>query len=155
MKRNFAILNRPVLVAEDEPDDALLLQMALKKSGISSNVHIVQDGQSIIDYLMRQGRFADRDINQFPAIIFLDLKMPRMNGLEVLRFIKMHPCCKVIPTIVFTSSQLDKDVWDSYELGANSYLVKPASVDALAEMMKLTFDFWAMCTLPVLPRSSA
>jgi CheY-like chemotaxis protein len=143
--------DRPVLIAEDEPNDAFLLETALKRIPIPTKFHMVQDGQEVIDYLSGQGRFSNRSEFLFPSILFLDLKMPRMNGLEVLKWIKSHPETKVIPTIIFSSSALERDVWESYELGANSYLVKPTSFEELARRMHIALEFWSICALPELP----
>jgi DNA-binding response OmpR family regulator len=140
-----------VLIAEDDPSDAALLQEALKRVPVEGIYKLVEDGEAVLDYLKGEGKYADRAQFPFPSILFLDLKMPKKNGFEVLEWIKTHPTCKVIPTIIFSSSSLEQDVWISYELGANSYLVKPASFTDLVRRMQLALEFWQVCALPALP----
>ncbi len=145
-----SISTGPVLVAEDDPNDILFLKRALKKGHISCEVDFVEDGQAVIDYLLRQGSFAENK-HPPPSIIFLDIKMPQMSGLEVLRFIKGHQTFQLIPAIVLTSSSFDQDIRKAYELGANGYLVKPSNPAKFAKKIIETFQFWSMCCLPKLP----
>ena len=119
--------NRVILVAEDSDDDIDLLKIAFRRLGVKNPIQIVRDGQEVIDYLSGTGEYADRLRFPVPAIMFLDLKMPRKTGLEVLEWLAEHSECSLIPTMVFSSSSQDSDITRAYELGANCYMVKPSS----------------------------
>jgi CheY-like chemotaxis protein len=125
-----------VLVAEDNPNDRLLLERALRKASIKAQMKFVSDGEDVISYLQGFGPYANRQENPFPSIIILDLKMPRKGGLEVLSWIEAHPELSVVPTIVLTSSNLETDVRQAYERGATTYFMKPSSFDELVEIVK-------------------
>lgn len=140
--------NLTVLLAEDNPDDALLMQRAFKAQGITNPLRIVADGSEVISYLEGQGSFADRDTNPFPRFIILDLKMPRMSGLEVLAWLRAHPECMVVPTLVWSSSSDQRDVKQAYLLGANGYLVKPTDFQQFKQMLTDVFRFWDHCVRP-------
>lgn len=131
-----------ILVFEDDPNDALLLQRALKKNDMNNPVHVVTNGEDGIAYLERRGPFADREKFPFPRVILLDLKMPRKGGLEVLEYLRQHPELKVIPTIVFTSSRETQDVERAYDLGANAFMVKPHDFEGLVAVMRKIREFW-------------
>src|SRR5688572_17552718 len=131
MKTNFTIL-----VAEDLESDFFLLQRAFRRNNINNPIHWVQDGEEALHYLQGTGPYSDRIKYPFPELVVLDLKMPRKSGLEVLEWVKEHPEFRVIPTIVMSSSQLDEDVQKAYDLGANTYFLKPADFDTLVEMVK-------------------
>jgi CheY-like chemotaxis protein len=150
---NVLNANRPILIAEDQADDVLLLKTALKRAAVLHPIQVVTDGQEVIDYVTGKGRFLDRTTFPFPEAIFLDIKMPRMDGLEVLKWIKAHPSCSVIPTIMFSSSQAEQDVHRAYLYVANAYLVKPPSLDELVRYMQVTFGFWSICVKPTPPES--
>jgi CheY-like chemotaxis protein len=137
-----------ILLVEDEENDALLLKRAFKKSSILNPIHWVKDGLDAIDYLRGEGGFADRALYPFPEVVLLDLKMPRMGGLELLAWMREHPETRVIPTIVMSSSREDTDIEQAYNLGANTYLIKPADFDTLARMVKATHDYWSMSVKP-------
>src|SRR4051812_24034468 len=113
-----------VLVAEDDPNDRLLLERALRKAAIEAPIRFVSDGEQVILYLQGAGAYANRQENPFPSIIMLDLKMPRKGGLEVLSWMEEHPELSVVPTIVLTSSNLETDIRQAYERGATTYFVK-------------------------------
>lgn len=132
----------PILVFEDDPNDAVLLQRALKKNGMNNPVHVVSNGEDGIAYLERRGPYADREKFPFPRVILLDLKMPRKGGFEVLEYLHQHPGLKVIPTIVFTSSREAQDVERAYGLGANAFMVKPHDFDGLVSVMRKIREFW-------------
>jgi CheY-like chemotaxis protein len=131
-----------VLVAEDNPDDALLLRRALDKSGIVARVKIVADGEEILLYLQGDGKYGNRSNNPLPSLIILDLKMPRKSGLEVLQWLSDNSQFAVVPTIVLSSSNLESDVRAAYDLGANTYFVKPSSFEELVETMKMLQAYW-------------
>jgi CheY-like chemotaxis protein len=137
-----------VLLAEDNPDDALLMQRAFKAQGIANPLRILPDGSEIIAYLSGQGEFADRVANPFPHFVILDLKMPRVSGLEVLAWLREHPEFNVIPTLVWSSSSDARDVKRAYCLGANGYLVKPTDFQHFKQMLTDVFRFWDHCLKP-------
>lgn len=140
--------NYTILVVEDEENDARLLDMAFKKNGILNLVHWAKDGLEAIAYLNGDGVYANRELHPFPEVLILDLKMPRMSGLGLLTWIREHPDFKVIPTIIMTSSRQDPDVEKAYELGANTYMIKPSSFAELAKMVKLAHEYWAVSVKP-------
>ena len=131
-----------VLVAEDNPDDALLLRRALDKAGIIARVKIVADGEEMLLYLQGRGAYANRSASPLPSLIILDLKMPRKSGLEVLEWINENPDVAVVPTIVLSASNLEKDVRAAYNLGANTYFVKPTTFEELVETMRMVEKYW-------------
>jgi len=137
-----------ILLVEDEENDAMLLKMAFEKNNISNPVQWVRDGMEAVAYLNGDGVFADRKKYPFPEVLLLDLKMPRMTGLELLAWIQEHPDFKIIPTIIMTSSKQEIDIEKAYHLGANTYMTKPCSFDELANMVKLTHEYWAMSAKP-------
>jgi len=140
-----------ILIIEDEANDVLLLKLALARSGIKNPIQIVTDGEEAIGYLRGAGKYHDRSRFPFPSIIFTDLKMPRMGGIEVLQWLRSHPECSVIPVIVLTASRLDADIRRAYEMGANAYLVKPTDIADLQEMVRTAYEFWAWCEKPMIP----
>lgn len=140
--------NLVILIVEDDENDVLLLQRALRKSGVKSPIHVVRDGQEAIDYLLRKGPYEDREKFPYPDVIFTDLKLPRKNGFELLDWLRNNPVYQVIPILVLTSSRDLKDIRHAYYLGANGYLVKPSGVAELEAMMKVTWDFWCTCEIP-------
>jgi CheY-like chemotaxis protein len=131
-----------VLVAEDNPDDALLLRRAIEKAGITARVKIVSDGEEMLLYLQGLGVYANRSTSPLPSLIILDLKMPRKSGLEVLEWINQNPEVAVVPTIVLSASNLEKDVRAAYNLGANTYFVKPTTFEELVETMRTLEKYW-------------
>lgn len=140
--------NLTILVAEDDENEAFLLKRSLTKAGINNPVQVVSDGQESIDYLAGTGRFGDRKEFPFPSVIILDLKMPRVNGFEVLKWLRQHPTHAVIPVIVMTNSNLPGDIRRAYELGANSYIVKPHGLQDLVRALRLVYEYWALCEKP-------
>jgi CheY-like chemotaxis protein len=131
-----------VLVAEDNPDDALLLRRALDKAGIRARVKIVADGEELLMYLQGHGSYTDRAEFPLPSLIILDLKMPRKSGLEVLHWLNENRGLSIVPTIVLSASSLEKDVRSAYHLGANTYFVKPTTFDELVETMRMVDGYW-------------
>jgi CheY-like chemotaxis protein len=140
--------NYTILLVEDEENDATLVRMAFQKNKILNPVQWVGDGLEAIAYLNGEGIYADRGLYPFPEVLILDLKMPRMGGLELLTWIRENPEYRVIPTIIMTSSRQDRDVEKAYELGANTYMVKPASFEELAKIVKLAHEYWASSVKP-------
>ena len=133
-----------ILIAEDKETDVILLRRALAKAAIANPVHFVTDGEQAIAYVTGGGEFADRRRFPLPGIIVLDLKLPRQSGLEVLRWLKTQPGLRRIPVIVLTSSAEETDVNAAYDLGANSYLVKPVSFNDLLRLVVAVNDFWML-----------
>jgi CheY-like chemotaxis protein len=134
-----------ILIAEDIEDDAVLLERAFNLIGLSNPVKVLADGAEVIEYLRGGGRYADRAVFPFPRVLFTDLKMPHVDGFELLRWLRKHPEHAVVPTIVFSSSGEPADVRRAYELGAHAYLVKPCSMEDLQKTMRRMYEFWALC----------
>jgi CheY-like chemotaxis protein len=141
--------NYTILVVEDEENDVMLLQMAFKKNHILNPIQWVKDGLEGIAYLNGEGPYADRARYPFPEVLILDLKMPRMGGLELLEWIRDHPDFRVIPTIIMSSSRLELDIKRAYELGANTYIVKPSSFDELTRFARSVHEYWAIGVKPM------
>jgi CheY-like chemotaxis protein len=136
------LTNDLVLVAEDNPDDALLLRRALEKAGIRSRIKIVGDGEELLLYLQGRGAYANRENSPMPSLLILDLKMPRKGGLEVLEWMSENRDLAVVPTIVLSASNLEDDVRSAYHLGANTFFLKPSTFDELVETMKMVEIYW-------------
>lgn len=139
-----------ILIAEDDENDAHLLRRTLKKIGVSMPIQIVEDGEEAIEYLSGMGQYTDRDIYPFPSVVVTDIKMPRKNGFDVLRWLKKHPDCAIIPVVVWTSSNQESDILKAYQLGANCYVQKPNSAAGWEETIALIFKFWDACQKPSL-----
>ena len=133
-----------VLLVEDNPNDAELTIRAFKKSNFLNKITHVKDGAEALDYLFCEGRYKDRADNDNPAVILLDLKMPKVNGIEVLRKIKSEHATKLIPVVVLTSSNEDPDVAICYELGVNSYIVKPVGFENFTQAVAQLGMYWLM-----------
>lgn len=131
-----------ILVVEDEPDAITLLRHAFTQAGITQPIQTVPDGEQAMAYLDGVGRYADRATYPLPALILLDLKIPRRPGLEVLAWIRAHPSVRLIPVIVLTSSKESSDLRRAYAAGANAFLVKPSSLTRLVELAGAVRDFW-------------
>jgi CheY-like chemotaxis protein len=142
-----------ILLVEDEENDATLVKMAFEKNGITNPVQWVNDGLEAVAYLNGNGAYANRELFPFPEVLILDLKMPRMTGLELLAWLREHPEFRVIPTIIMSSSRQDPDVEKAYNLGANSYMIKPSSFEELARVVKLAHEYWAASVKPKTNRS--
>ncbi len=134
----------PILLVEDNPMDVELTVRAFKRNKMSNPVKIVRDGQEALDYLFRRGEFADPDKSPVPGLILLDIRLPRVDGLEVLREFKRHPVYRPIPVVMLTTSQDDGDVAKSYDLGANSYIVKPVDFDKFLEVVERIELYWIL-----------
>jgi CheY-like chemotaxis protein len=136
-----------ILLADDSPRDTELTIDALSQHNLANEVVAVRDGAEVLDYLYRRGQFADRAKGQ-PAVVLLDLKMPKVDGIEVLRQMKSDPQLKMIPVVVLTSSREEQDLVNSYELGVNAYIVKPVGFKEFVEAVKQVGVFWAMFNEP-------
>ena len=131
-----------LLVAEDDENDALLLERALRRADPSFRMVRVADGEELVSYLQGDGPYHDRSVHPQPDLVLLDLKMPRMDGFDVLRWRREREHGQMLPVIVFSSSTLDRDVRQAYALGANSYVVKPMRAEALDGMVQALLSWW-------------
>lgn len=138
-----------ILLVEDNPRDAELTMRALKKKNLANNLFHVEDGVDALDFLFARGKFSERDMSDAPKVVLLDLKLPRINGLEVLREIKGDPRTMSIPIVIVTSSAEDPDVKMAYQLGANSYVLKPVQFDSFIEAMAKVGIYWLMVNHPL------
>jgi CheY-like chemotaxis protein len=136
---------------EDDVNDVKLLRQALARNGISPHLEVVTDGEEALHYLQHEGEFSNRLEHPFPDVIFIDLKMPRLGGLDVLRWLHDNPNCQVVPTIVFSASRMDDDIKEAYRLGASSYFVKPTQFEDLQNLVKIMYDYWQHAEHPPVP----
>ena len=138
-----------LLLADDDPDDRLLVEEAVEEGGLPVLLRSVEDGEELVSYLLRRGRYADPGSSPFPALILLDLKMPRKNGHQALKEIKGNPELRRIPVVVLTTSKAEEDVARAYDSGANSFVVKPTDFRTLVDVMKTMEGYWGKTvTLP-------
>ena len=139
-----------ILMAEDDPDDQLLVREALAESKCNNMICFVRDGVELMDYLNRRDGFADIEKNPFPDLILLDLNLPRMDGREVLKAIKADPKLCGIPVVVLTTSKAEKDILGCYTLGASSFITKPIKYSEFVRVMSTLGEYWAsIVRLPV------
>lgn len=136
-----------ILLVDDSLRDTELALTALDTNYLANDVVALRDGVEALDYLYRRGAFADREQGD-PAVIFLDLKMPKVDGIEVLRQIKTDPALKLIPVVVMTSSREERDLVDSYQLGVNAYVVKPLHFESFMDAVKQLGSFWGVLNEP-------
>ncbi|MDO8929027.1 MAG: response regulator [Bacteroidota bacterium] len=137
---------RRILIVDDSPKDVELTIAALAEKNLANEVVVAEDGVEALDFLHKRGKFIDEKGD--PAVILLDIKMPRMNGIEVLRHIRADEKFKLIPVIMVTSSGEEKDLVESYKLGANSYVVKPIDVVQFLDAIKVLGQYWAVINQP-------
>ena len=143
----------PILLVEDSPDDALLIQRAFRKANLANPVQLVRDGEEAVAYLSATAPYQDRTLFPLPAFMLLDLKLPRRSGLEVLAWVRQQSTVKRLPIVVLTSSRESVDVNRAYDLGVNSYLTKPVGFEALLEMVKNVNLYWLVLNeSPEIPR---
>jgi CheY-like chemotaxis protein len=136
-----------ILLAEDNANDIELTMTALRENKVVNEISIVRDGAEALDYLFKRDRYADRAGGN-PALVLLDLKMPKVDGIEVLRQIKREPALRSIPVVVLTSSREEQDLVRTYDLGVNAYVVKPVDFHEFIEAVKLLGGFWAVVNEP-------
>ncbi|MGF1514553.1 MAG: response regulator [Elainellaceae cyanobacterium] len=139
----------PILMAEDDEDDRVLFQDALEESHLANPVYFAKDGEELLDYLNHQGEFIDPETSPRPGLILLDLNMPKKDGRQALSEIKSNPAFQSIPIVVLTTSQEERDVLHSYDLGVNSFIVKPVTFMKLVEVISFIGHYWL--ELVVLP----
>jgi CheY-like chemotaxis protein len=137
-----------ILLVEDNPNDVELTLRALKKNNLANKVHVVKDGAEALEYIFANGPYAYRRIEDYPRVILLDLKLPKMDGLEVLRRIKSDERTRVIPVVVLTSSKEERDLIESYRLGANSYITKPVGFESFVKAVSELGLYWLLLNQP-------
>lgn len=140
--------DRIILLVEDNPDDVELTLYALKKGNIVNEVIVAQDGTEALDYLFGTGKYAGRDVSKFPAVVLLDLKLPKIDGLEVLQRLRADERTNLIPVVILTSSKEEMDRIDGYKLGANSYIRKPVDFTQFSEAVKHLGLYWLVLNEP-------
>jgi two-component system, response regulator len=137
-----------LLLVEDNPDDAALAMRALRNNKIANQVVLLEDGAQALDYLFGTGEFRERDISKTPCLILLDLKLPRIDGLDVLKRIRSDWRTKLIPVVILTSSSEERDMVESYDLGANSYIIKPVDFEQFVEAVQTLGLYWLVLNEP-------
>ncbi len=140
--------DKVILLVEDNPSDIGLTKRALARHRISNALVVAENGQAALDYLLGAGAYAGRDVTDLPAVILLDLKLPKLNGLEVLRRIRNNPRTKRLPVVILTTSQDEQDIMMSYDLGANSYIRKPVDFQQFAESLRVLGLYWLVLNEP-------
>ncbi len=139
---------KPILLVEDTPDDAELTVMSLKQSGLVNEVVVAEDGVEALDYLFGQGRYAARNPNNTPALVLLDIKMPRLDGIEVLQRLRADKRTSVLPVVILTTSTEEVDLARAYESGANAYVRKPVSLAQFQQAVRQLGLFWILTNEP-------
>jgi len=137
-----------ILLVEDNPNDVELTLHAFKKNNLTNPVHVVRDGAEALEFLFCTGAYAARHIEQRPKIVLLDLKLPKVDGLEVLRQIRGDARTRTLPVVVLTSSREERDIVESYQLGVNSYIVKPVDFKQFTEAIKTLGLYWLLLNQP-------
>lgn len=140
-----------VMLIEDNKDDELLTIRALQKNNIKNEVVVARDGQEALDYLFGTGRYKDRDVSVMPVVILLDLKLPKIDGLEVLRRLRADPRTKYLPVVVLTTSNEEKDILGSYNSNANSYVRKPVDFEEFSDAVRNLGLYWLLLNIPPSP----
>lgn len=140
--------NKTILIAEDDPNDQLLITRAFKKIDVTDTIHIVPNGLEAIAYLDGSGKYSDRKTFEFPSMLITDLKMPLVNGFAVLQHLKQNPEREVIPTAVLSASGDTDDIKKAYLAGAKAYLLKPSTTSELESVIKKFYDFWIEVEVP-------
>jgi CheY-like chemotaxis protein len=131
-----------ILMADDDADDRLLTQDAMTDARVINDLHFVTNGEELMDYLYRRGRYADMATSPRPGLILLDLNMPKKDGREALQEIKADPNLRRIPVVILTTSKAEEDIYRSYDLGANSFITKPVTFESLVELMRVMGRYW-------------
>jgi CheY-like chemotaxis protein len=140
-----------ILLVEDNPDDLAMTLRALKMANLSNRIQVARDGVEALEFLFGQGTHAGRNLHCPPKVVLLDLKLPKVDGMEVLRRIKTDPRTKMIPVVVLTSSKEQKDIVESYHLGVNSYIVKPVNFEGFAAAVQQLGLYWLLLNQPPQP----
>src|SRR5262245_11294532 len=132
----------PVLVAEDDPNDVFLLRRAFQKVGVFNTIVVAHNGQEAIDYLSGNGLYRNRSNHPFPALLFLDLKMPLVDGFDVLNWLTHHPLEQSLPVVILSSSNQERDIERAHQMGASDYCVKPQQFEELVEIVRRVREKW-------------
>ena len=140
-----------MLLVEDEDTDAFFVKRAIEKSDARHTLRVVKNGQEAIDYLKGEDQYSNRQEFPLPNVVLADLKMPIMGGFEFLQWLREHPHTAVVPTIIYSNSNLEEDVRRAYQLGANSFITKPTDMDLFVDVLRLIRSYWSLCEC--LPRS--
>lgn len=148
---NGSASHRVILLVEDNPDDEALALRALKRHHIGNEIIVAHDGVEALDYLFGTGLYAGRDSRNKPSVVLLDLKLPRVDGLEVLRRLREHEITRLLPVVVLTTSSEEQDVLDSYSLGCNSYIRKPVDFLQFSEAIRQLGMYWLLMNEPPPP----
>jgi CheY-like chemotaxis protein len=138
-----------ILLAEDDPNDAEIFEIAIKRSGLATRLMVARDGQEAIDYLSGNEPFKDRGKFPFPNLLIMDIRMPHVDGFHLLVWMRTHPQCCVIPTLIFSASDQPEDVRKAYQLGANSYITKPSQVNEVVDLIRIVYNYWHHCEAPL------
>lgn len=136
--------NRTILIVEDDPNDVMLVKRAFEKANVVNPIQVVDNGEDALDYLMGNGEYSNRRDHPLPVIILLDLKLPRRSGLEVLEWLRKQPNLKRIPVVILTSSTENRDINKAYDIGVNSYLIKPVEFKDLLELVRNLKLYWLL-----------
>jgi CheY-like chemotaxis protein len=140
--------NKSILLVEDNPQDEMLTLRALRKANLGNRIDVVRDGQQALDYVFRQGEFADRDSADLPTVVLLDIGLPRLSGLEVLERLRADPRTLLLPVVMLTSSDEERDRFRSYQIGANSFVRKPVDFGEFAETVGRLGVYWLATNEP-------
>jgi two-component system, response regulator len=139
---------KSILLVEDNPDDEELTRLALEKNNIANTVYIARDGAQALDYLFCRGPHSGRDPNDLPTVVLLDLKLPKVDGLEVLKQLRANEHTRLVPVVILTSSKEEQDLANGYRLGANSYIRKPVDFDQFVEAVRQLGLYWLVLNEP-------
>jgi two-component system, response regulator len=131
-----------ILLADDDADDRMMAADALEESRLANDLRFVEDGEELMDYLNRRGKYSQPDSAPRPGLILLDLNMPRKDGREALREIKAQPDLRAIPVVVLTTSKAEEDIYRTYDLGVNSFITKPVNFESLVDVMRTLTSYW-------------
>ena len=140
--------SKNLLLVEDNPQDEMLILRVLRRNNLANEITVVRDGQQAVDYLFREGEFAHRDSPKLPAIMLLDIGLPRLSGLEVLKRLRADARTHLLPVVIFTSSDEDRDRWQSYQNGANSFVRKPLAFGEFSETVASLGVYWLTINEP-------
>ncbi|MCK4678711.1 MAG: response regulator [Bacteroidales bacterium] len=140
--------NVEILLVEDNPNDARLMLRALTKNKLTNQLLVVENGEEALDFIFARGKYSTRAVDDFPRVVLLDLKLPKVSGLDVLKQIKKDDRTKSIPVVILTSSKEEKDIIEAYTLGVNSYIVKPVNFENFALTIKEIGLYWLLINIP-------
>lgn len=140
--------NRMILLVEDNPDDEALTLRALRRNHVANEIVVVRDGAEVLDYFAGRGQFADRDLDELPELVLLDLKLPKIDGLEVLQHLRQNDRTRLLPIVILTTSDEEKDRLQSYELRANSFIRKPVDFNQFADAIRQIGLYWLVLNEP-------